>query len=234
MAMNKEYYDLAYAYVMGKGMGEVEADNIATTLAVLIPMRRTTAQEEKEHGWPNNSHVVECIEKLHQGQPYQFIIPYDLGIQVIVVESVDDLPATTTYGQCYHIREANLFMETKPNGITELRSPRLTLQVTEPLGVDPDQLARLRETAAQHGLTVEVWNKDVDHPDNVIGLAKMKALFAGTAASGEQAQDKLETAELQQQRAENQSSWSKPTGKINFRTRHASNITRMRNNKRRG
>lgn len=227
MAMNKEYYDIAYAYVMGKGMGEVEADNIATTLAVLIPMRRITAQEEKEHVWPNNSHVVECIEKLHQGRPYQFIIPYDLDIRVIAVESVDDLPATTTYGQCYHIREANLFMETKPNGITELRSPRLMLQVTEPLGIDPVELARLQAIGAERGFKVEVWNKGVDHPDNIIGLAKMKALFADTT-------DKLETAELKQQRAENQSSWSKPTGKINFRTRHASNITRMRNNKRRG
>lgn len=227
MAMNKEYYDLAYAYVMGKGLGEVEADNIATTLAVLIPMRRITAQEEKEHVWPNNSHVVECIEKLHQGRPYQFIIPYDLDIRVIVVESVDDLPVTTTYGQCYHIREANLFMETKPNGITELRSPRLTLQVTEPLGIDPDQLARLRETATQHGFTVEVWNKDADHPDNVIGLAKMKQMLA-------EANERSQADPQTERDVEVKGGWSKPTGKINFRTRHASNITRMRNNKRRG
>lgn len=233
MAMNKIYYDLVYAYVMGKGMGEVEADNIATTLAVWIPMRRITAKEEQEHVWPDNGHVVECIEKLHQGRPYQFIIPYDLDIRVITVESVDDLPSATTYGQCYHIREANLFMETKPNGITELRSPRLMLQVTEPLGVDPVELAKLQALGAERGFKVEVWNKDVDHPDNVIGLAKMKQMFAGSPDKTVDI-DKAATTELQQQRAENQSSWSKPTGKIQFRTRHASNITRMRNNKRRG
>lgn len=227
MAMNKEYYDLAYAYVMGKGMGEVEADNIATTLAVLIPMRRITAQEEKEHVWPNNSHVVECIEKLHQGRPYQFIIPYDLDIRVIAVESVDDLPATTTYGQCYHIREANLFMETKPNGITELRSPRLMLQVTEPLGIDPVELARLQAIGAERGFKVEVWNKDVDHPDNIIGLAKMKALLPTPLINWKR-------QNLSSNVPKTRAAGLSRRGKINFRTRHASNITRMRNNKRRG
>jgi hypothetical protein len=226
MAMNKEYYDLAYAYVMDKGMGAVEADNIATTLAVLIPTRHDIGKEDG-HVWPDNAHVVECVKKLHQGESYLRIIPLGLNIPVISVDSVNELPVATTYGQRYHVCDTNLIMETKLNGVIESIGPRLTLQVSEPLGIDPDDLAKLREKATQCGFTVEVWNKDVDHPDNVIGLAKMKQMLA-------EANSQLQPEPQTERDVEVKGGWSKPAGKINFRTRHLSNITRMRNNRRRG
>lgn len=226
MAMNHDYYTLVHNYILNKGMGRVEANNIATTLAVLIPMRHDIGKEDG-HVWPENSHVVECIDKLHHGQPYTRIIPHDLGILTIHVESVEDLPRTTTYGQCYYIRNGSLFMETKLNGVTEITAPRLVVRITEPLGIDIHQLSKLREKAAQQGLRVEVLNKGVDHPDNITGLAKMKQMFANTT-------EKMETAEREIERAEDQGGWSKPSGKIKIRDRPTNRLTRMRNNTKRG
>jgi len=225
MAMNHNYYTLVHSYALNKDMDRVEADNIATTLAVLIPMRHDYGLQDG-HTWPNNDYVVENIKKLHQGKPYQRIIPFDLAIPLIKVDSINQLPATTTYGQRYYVRSGNLFMETQLNGMTETVKKMQSLQITEPLDIDPEQLARLREKAAEQGMIIEVWDKGANHPDNVAGLAKLKEAL--TAA------DDKAAPKVQPERKEERNSWSNPTGKIKFRERPSNRLTRMRNNKRRG
>lgn len=225
MAINHNYYTLVHSYALNKGMDRVEADNIATTLAVLIPMRHDYGLQDG-HTWPNNDYVVENIKKLHQGKPYQRIIPFDLAIPLIKVDSINQLPATTTYGQRYYVRSGNLFMETQLNGMTETVKKMQSLQITEPLDIDPEQLARLREKAAEQGMIIEVWDKGANHPDNVAGLAKLKEAL--TAA------DDKAAPKVQPERKEERNSWSNPTGKIKFRERPSNRLTRMRNNKRRG
>ncbi|QXO10248.1 hypothetical protein pEaSNUABM37_00289 [Erwinia phage pEa_SNUABM_37] len=224
MAMNHDYYTLVHNYVLKKGMDRVDAEDIATSLAVLIPMRHDFGKAP-DHHWPYNSHVVTSITKLHQGKDYKRIVPYDLDIPVIKLDSFDDLPQATTYGQRYYIRRSNTWLETKPNGTTEVIDHVMTIEVDEPLFVDKLLLDRLREGMAQRGITLEIWKKDDSHPNNVLGLAQLRAFMAGES-------DRLITAELKEQRAADQGCWSKPTDRIKFRDRPTNRLTRMRNRKR--
>lgn len=227
MAMNGEYFKLVHQYVLNQGMDEIDATDIATSLSVFIPMRYQLPDDQPKINYLDNSHVVSSITKLHRGAPYKRIIPLGLGIRVVQVDHYSDLPHTTTYGQLYYVRHSKTWLETKPNGTTEAIPPMTLLQITEPLETDPELFKQLQASFAEKGLRIEVSNKGVDHPDNVIGLAKIKQMFAGDGS-------KLLQDEAELQRAEDQSSWSKPAGKIKFRNRPANNITRMRNNKRRG
>ncbi|QKE54580.1 hypothetical protein ACSA002_2640 [Salmonella phage vB_SalM_SA002] len=226
MAKNHDYYTLAHNYALKIGLDRTDAESVATTLSVLIPLHHNWGSPD-EPLWADNQHVLDSFNKLHQGRPYTRLIPDGLSINIIRVETYDDLPKTTTYGQLYHIKQGGHLLETRPNGQTESVNPRIRIAITEPIATNPVLLDALREKAKQKGLEIVVWDKDADHPDNVIGLAKMRALFADNP-------DQMLKIEASLRRAEDQSCWSKPTGKIKFRNRPSNTLTRMRNRQRRG
>lgn len=226
MAMNHDYYTLVHNYVLKKGMDRVDANGIATSLAVLIPLRHNFGEEEY-HSWPDNQAVVESINKLNGSVPYTRIVPLDLALPVIKVATYDDLPPVTTYGQVYHIANVDEWMETKPNGITQPIQKRILISITEPLFVDIHSLSALKEKAAKQGLQIEVTCKSADHPDNIIGLAKMRQMFAAEP-------EQMLKAEAEAQRSEDQAGWSRTSDRIKFRGRPSTRLTRMRARQRRG
>lgn len=225
MARNDTYYRTVNEYALKRDHGAVAADSIATTLSVLIPLHHDYGNDISV--WPTNAHVVDSINQLHDGKPHYRIWPLDLKLPVITVESFDDLPATTTYGQTYHVKQENVYLETRENGVTLTSHQLLALHIGELLTCDDTQLAALKITAEQHGYEVVVTNKPVGHPDNVAGLIRLREMFNDS-------NKQLLQAEVSAVREAEQSGWSKPTGKLKFRDRPATRLTRMRNNTRRG
>lgn len=202
MAKNADYYTQIHNHVIKLGMDRVDAEQIATTLSVLIPMSHTFGCNDGSYA-DKNQHVVENIKKLHQGKPYFRIWPLELKLPVITVESYSDLPTSTTYGQQYVISSDNTRLETRENGLTEVVKYVSHLQIGEPLGIDPAQLALLQEKAEQRGIQIVVTNRKADDEFNVIGLAKLRTILA---ESTEQA----ERQELADLRAIDRSGWYQP------------------------
>jgi hypothetical protein len=226
MAKNADYYTQVHNYVKQLGMDRVDAEQIATTLSVLIPMRPTFGNEENDFA-ENNQHVVENIKKLHQGKPYFRIWPRELKLPAIMVESYNELPSATTYGQQYIISLEGTRLETRENGLTEVVKYVSHLEISEPLGFDPAQLALLQEKAEQRGIQIVVTNRQADDAFNIIGLEKLRTILAEST-------EQSERQELAQLRDEDRAGWYQPKQKLTFPNHPIVPRTRIRHRARGG
>lgn len=225
MARNERYYKRGYNYALRKGLDHTDAEGAATTLSVLIPLRHDFGNEIPT--LPDNDYVVASIEKLHGGKQCHRVWPFDLTFPLIRVASFKDLPVVTTYGQTYYVRDVEMYLETKMNGVTSKVKPLILMEIGEPLKTDPVQLAALKIVAEEHGLTIVETNKPINDPSNIAGLAMLGEHFRETEAAAA-------VTEASLAREEARTGWSRPTNKLKNRSRPASQFLRMQRRRRRG
>jgi len=230
MAMNDVYHQHVLEYMLRRDVTRIAARGVAMTFATLIPMRLAhTYKPEVDAEWPDNELVVANIKRLHMNSDYPRAWPKDLGLKTIRVETEADLPQSTTYGQTYFIKDLDCLYETCANGITYKARSVLSISIGDsPHFNNSVDIEVLKAKARERGMELVVTCKAADHPDNIIGLEKMRKFLNG------QEEKEIDAAGLLADRMEERVSWSRTSGKLNIKTRPQRTITRMMRNKRGG